>query len=174
MSKNLQIHIAEPCHESWEKMDEAGKGRFCSSCSKTVIDFTLMSDQQVLSYLNDPKRKVCGRFASDQLDRDFTVVKERGKKPWSVVWRLAVVGMLLSAKGQAQQRYPKPGISKLVKKKAAKKIVGAPVSEMGTVGMITPRIVTDTDSFALPGGIYFVRLSSTGSGAVYTQKLVVL
>ncbi|HZE82991.1 MAG TPA: hypothetical protein VE035_01730, partial [Puia sp.] len=123
MSKKLQIQVPEPCGENWDKMGEAGNGRFCDACSKTVVDFTLMSDRQVLSYLGDRNKKVCGRFAPDQLNRDFRMSQEGGRGRWSVVWRLALVGMLLSARGHAQQRYPKAAMSKLVKRKAKAKIV---------------------------------------------------
>jgi hypothetical protein len=146
MLKNLQILVPEPCGENWENMEQTGNGRFCSSCCKTVVDFTLMSDQQVLSYLSDPGKKICGRFASDQLNRDFRPVKETRRKPWSVVWRLALVGMLISARGQAQQRYPKTVISKLVKKRAVKKMPRVLDAEMVTLGMIAPQIIPDRDT----------------------------
>ena len=117
MAKNVQIHIPEPCGENWENMGQAGMGRFCSSCSKTVVDFSLMSDQELLSYLGSQDRKVCGRFTADQLNRDIRLAGVDRKKSWAVVWRLALVGMLLSVKSQAQQIIPKARTAKLVKKK---------------------------------------------------------
>jgi hypothetical protein len=116
MSKNLQIRIPGPCGENWANMGPAGHGRFCSSCSKTVVDFSLMSDQEVLSYLGSQEKHVCGRFTPDQLDRDIRLGQPPAKRSWSVIWRLAVVGMLLSVKAQAQQKSPKTGSGKVEKK----------------------------------------------------------
>jgi hypothetical protein len=138
MSKNLQIRIPEPCGESWENMGQAGNGRFCSSCSKTVVDFSLMSDQEVLSYLGSQEKKVCGRFTPDQLGRDIRLGQPPAKRPWSVVWRLALVGMLLSVKAQAQQKFPRTGSGKVVKKNA-----GEP--QHVVMGEIIPRDVAYPD-----------------------------
>ena len=132
MSKNLQIRIPEPCSESWDNMGQVENGRFCSSCSKTVVDFSLMTDQEVLSYLGNQGKKVCGRFTPDQVDRDIRLRQPSAKKSWSVIWRLALVGMLLSVKAQAQQKLPKIGSGKVVKKKGEEP---QPV----VMGMILPR-----------------------------------
>ena len=51
MPKSLQLNIAEPCHENWQNMTTQEQGRFCGSCRKSVVDFTMMSDQEVLNYL---------------------------------------------------------------------------------------------------------------------------
>jgi len=45
------------------------QGRFCSQCSKSVTDFTQMSDDEVIIYLRlNSDNKVCGRFRKDQLE----------------------------------------------------------------------------------------------------------
>jgi hypothetical protein len=63
----LSIH--EPCNQAWDAMTETEKGRFCNSCSKTVVDFTSMSDAQLINYFLEQKnQQVCGRLMSDQLD----------------------------------------------------------------------------------------------------------
>lgn len=162
MSKKLQIQVPEPCGENWDKMGEAGNGRFCDACSKTVVDFTLMSDRQVLSYLGDRNKKVCGRFAPDQLNRDFRMSQEKGRRPWSVVWRLALVGMLLSL-----SRY---GSYNLGLFNAAGALIEERQIEMAGKSQTESFLIPAT----LPGGVCFIRLSSPGSGKVYTQKLVVL
>ncbi|WP_232099681.1 hypothetical protein [Flavobacterium bizetiae] len=44
-------------------------GRFCNSCSKTVIDFTKMEISEIKNYLikNSGKEGVCGHFKFDQV-----------------------------------------------------------------------------------------------------------
>ena len=56
------------------------KGKFCSSCQKTVIDFTNMSDRQVAEFFKRPPSSVCGRVYNDQLNRDIQLPKKR--IPW--------------------------------------------------------------------------------------------
>lgn len=70
--KVVQYSIAEPCHESWSAMTPTEQGRFCQSCAKPVVDFTRMSDAQVLQFMSTTTGSVCGRMTSYQLNRDFT------------------------------------------------------------------------------------------------------
>lgn len=45
------------------------KGAFCSKCSKTVIDFTEKSPEEISLLLTaNSGKKLCGRFMSDQLE----------------------------------------------------------------------------------------------------------
>ena len=69
--KKMQLTIHEPCHENWENMSQEDQGRFCSACKKTVVDFTGMSDRQVIAFFKKPAGSVCGRFYQDQLNRDL-------------------------------------------------------------------------------------------------------
>lgn len=51
-------------------MTPSAKGRFCSSCEKTVIDFTKMSSFEISNYLKENLLNgVCGRIYKSQLDR---------------------------------------------------------------------------------------------------------
>lgn len=64
----LNISVPKPCHENWETMSPEEKGRFCSVCSKTVLDFTTKTKEEVLNYVADhANEKMCGRFRNDQL-----------------------------------------------------------------------------------------------------------
>ncbi|TCP27870.1 TonB-like protein [Tenacibaculum skagerrakense] len=67
--KNYKISIPEPCHENWDEMTINDKGRFCSSCSKTVIDFTKKESKQIQEYLKKhQEERICGHFFKKQLD----------------------------------------------------------------------------------------------------------
>jgi hypothetical protein len=82
------------------------KGRFCSSCSKTVVDFSLMSDKEVLAYLGGAGGHTCGRFTSDQLNRNLMPPPAR-KMGWPAFWQLALATLLVSARAEAQMGKPK-------------------------------------------------------------------
>lgn len=69
MKSNFKIAIPKPCHEDWNAMTPAEKGKFCSSCSKTVVDFTKQSTKEIQEYLLENRnKKVCGHFYKKQLD----------------------------------------------------------------------------------------------------------
>jgi hypothetical protein len=69
MKKQFKISIPNPCHEDWSKMTSKEKGRFCQSCSKTVVDFTKKSKKEIQQYLSENYgKRVCGRIRREQLD----------------------------------------------------------------------------------------------------------
>ncbi len=63
----LAISIKKACHQDWDKMDSAEKGRFCSSCDKVVLDATLLSDQELLSAYSANNNTLCIRIPSNRL-----------------------------------------------------------------------------------------------------------
>lgn len=66
----LKISIPTPCHQDWGTMTPNEQGRHCTSCAKTVVDFTGMSDEEVkYFFINKKEEKVCGRFKNEQLHR---------------------------------------------------------------------------------------------------------
>ncbi|MBU2927925.1 energy transducer TonB [Winogradskyella psychrotolerans] len=70
MKTNYAISIPKPCHEDWSKMTPNDKGRFCQSCSKSVIDFTQMPQKSIEAYLaTHNQSKICGRFKVSQLEQ---------------------------------------------------------------------------------------------------------
>lgn len=74
--KKVNYKIEEPCQEDWDQMQPEAKGRFCSSCSKTVVDFSRMSDFSIVNYLeNNKNQSVCGRFEEKQLDKTYLWTK---------------------------------------------------------------------------------------------------
>lgn len=64
-----QINVPKPCSQNWNSMIPNKDGRFCNSCSKTVIDFTKMEIPEIKNYLieNSGKEGVCGHFKFDQV-----------------------------------------------------------------------------------------------------------
>lgn len=88
MKKPIKISIPTPCHENWDAMTPADKGRFCASCQKTVIDFSKASDREIASILKNTNN-ACGRFRATQLDRDLVIPKEK-----STIWMAASAAVI--------------------------------------------------------------------------------
>jgi hypothetical protein len=62
-----KIYIPKPCHENWNKMPEAEKGRHCAVCDKVVTDFTGMKTEEIISTLQESTQEVCGHINIKQL-----------------------------------------------------------------------------------------------------------
>jgi hypothetical protein len=101
MSKHLKITIPEPCHEGWENMTPSEKGRFCGSCQKQVVDFTRMSDSQMIVFFKQKaNRNVCGHFEKNQLDHYIDIPKKR--IPWVRYFFQFIIPAFLATRTVAQ------------------------------------------------------------------------
>jgi len=80
-STSLLISIPEPCSQPWEEMAASANGRFCTHCSKTVVDFTGMSDAALLNYIKK-NGMGCGRFSDSQLERVIVPAVSPKRKFW--------------------------------------------------------------------------------------------
>ena len=62
MKEAIQLKIAQPCHENWQAMTPVEQGRHCGSCAKNVVDFTIMSDREIIDYISlHASGDTCGR-----------------------------------------------------------------------------------------------------------------
>lgn len=75
MRKSLLLNIPEPCHEDWNKMTPNKTGRHCHSCSKTVVDFTNLTDEEIIKTY-EANDNLCGRFKKQQLDREIVFARK--------------------------------------------------------------------------------------------------
>ena len=79
----LRFNVENPCHQSWDSMRSVDRGKFCQSCQKEVVDFTAMSDSELLGYFSNPtSAKSCGRFRSDQILRSIERSEIRRPGAW--------------------------------------------------------------------------------------------
>ena len=91
------LQIPEPCHENWQNMTPDGKGRFCAHCTKTVIDFTQFSDEQIIAHIHQQNGHLCGRFNQNQLNRNIQAANSRKLKQNRLQGFIAGVLLLLTA-----------------------------------------------------------------------------
>lgn len=90
MTSSTRLTIPSPCTQSWQAMTPDQQGRFCTHCQKTVVDFTAMTDAQVLAHIEQTGGPGCGRFRTDQISR--TLTPSTAGKPGRWQW----LGVLLS------------------------------------------------------------------------------
>jgi hypothetical protein len=67
MEKQVSLSVPKPCAESWSSFTSTDSGAFCASCSKVVVDFTQMSENEVIDFTGQKTNTVCGRFRTTQL-----------------------------------------------------------------------------------------------------------
>ena len=106
--KYLKVQVANPCHENWEKMTPSQKGRFCKACAKEVIDFTKLSDRQIVAFYHQNKGKAfCGHFKGSQLDRSIPFTKPTNNYLIMRAVGIAIAGLIGvgSINGQTHQAY---------------------------------------------------------------------
>ncbi len=83
MKANFQVNIPKPCHEDWKGFTPTKEGGFCGSCQKNVIDFTQLSDSELVAYFRDlsaTQTSSCGRFRADQLQKNYRI------EEWFPAW----------------------------------------------------------------------------------------
>lgn len=98
------LKISQPCSENWEKMTPTDRGRFCLNCQKTVTDFSTMNDQELLSFLNNAQGNICGRFHTEQLNREISIPHSTRRQPIISVAAMVAVLTLIIPSVQAQSK----------------------------------------------------------------------
>lgn len=90
MSANIIITIAEPCHQNWDNMTQQQQGKFCSSCAKTVTDFTNKTNQEIATIISTLGNNACGRFNNTSLNKPIAqslnplkIIPAKPYKNWS-------------------------------------------------------------------------------------------
>lgn len=93
MAFRLKLEIENPCSENWDQMMPDEKGRFCMSCTKQVIDFSKMTDQELIRFFKqNRKTEMCGQLSSSQLGR---VLIESPRRRWLSYFLQATLPALL-------------------------------------------------------------------------------
>lgn len=93
MQEKITLSIPTPCSEKWNTFMPTRMGGFCNRCNKTVIDFTKMTDDEIITYFKDNSLPVCGRFYPTQLKVYATAYNT--VKPGFTVLKAALFSTLL-------------------------------------------------------------------------------
>lgn len=71
------LKIENPCKTDWTSMSGDDTARYCANCSRTVTDFTQLTDDQIIKKIRETKGKICGRLTEKQLHRAY-ILSEKG------------------------------------------------------------------------------------------------
>ena len=115
---NLKITLPLPCQEVWDTMTPVSQGRHCAQCSKTVIDFTLMSDGEILDVFRKAKGCApCGHFLETQLNRELVDMRYKPSLIVTIAKRAAALVLLWQSVAVA-------ALAQTVKKAPVNRIAG--------------------------------------------------
>lgn len=124
----LQIKIENPCEENWDQMIPIQQDKFCGSCEKVVVDFTAMTDGEIVHFYKKNEGSLCGRFHPEQLNRKlYTTRRASSFMAWKAVAALAA-GMMMGTQVQGQKELPKIEVSE-----HSTMVLGGKVSSVSTI-----------------------------------------
>jgi hypothetical protein len=99
MEKTVTLTVNTPCSQKWSSFTPTREGGYCGSCNKVVIDFTKMTDAEILAYFTNTGGHLCGRFLPTQL-KSYHLREQVNVRPGFLLLKAGVLGalMLLVAK----------------------------------------------------------------------------
>jgi hypothetical protein len=75
-------------------MQSNDKGKYCLHCEKNVIDFTRLTDTEILKIITQSNGSICGRLHRDQMNRVLVQEEERKVKHFKSNWLAGAILML--------------------------------------------------------------------------------
>ena len=80
MKRDYLLSIENPCEKIlWESMAGSENGKFCNLCSKNVIDFSILTDAEIIKIIENPSRDICAKMSVSQTNRLLNNQYERKK-----------------------------------------------------------------------------------------------
>jgi hypothetical protein len=169
MKPSFQINIENPCHERWESFTPTSTGGFCASCQKNVIDFSQMSESQLVAFFRDrleSSQNLCGRFREDQLKKNYNI------EEWFPTWRVEnnqlryEIPVAILKKQTNDQTITLPMIRnmKVVRNMAAAVLILLCVEQgIGQNRVISGQVVDGENKDVLPGVSISIKGSNRGT-----------
>ena len=96
---SYSISIKNACQQQWSGMSDKKGGKFCEQCQKTVVDFTQLTDQEIIQLINAKKENLCARILPEQMNRNLEI-QQPGNK-----WASSVLAIGLLASGVTGNTY---------------------------------------------------------------------
>jgi hypothetical protein len=154
------INIPQPCHENWNQMTPVEQGRHCTQCSKTVTDFTVMTNSQIINYLTQ-HGNVCGRFGESQLNglNNYLTVEEKPGFSWKkLTIAAAVTSLFATMNAEAQQTLGKVKVSQSVTQ-----VKDTPAADSIAYVVLKGKIISSDDKLPVVGAVVYLKGKSIGT-----------
>ena len=70
MKRDYVLSIENPCEKIlWTSMENSENGKLCDLCCKNVIDFSVLSDSEIIKIIENPSRDICAKMSASQTNR---------------------------------------------------------------------------------------------------------
>src|SRR5688572_17110112 len=93
--KNFKLTIDTPCQQDWSSMTRTDDGKYCSKCAKNVVDFTGLSDSEIIGLIERTPGPLCGNLNGQQLNKKYYTYRaqpERQLPLYKILAGLLLVG----------------------------------------------------------------------------------
>jgi hypothetical protein len=164
MKKQLSLNVPKPCSENWSSFTQTQNGGFCISCTKVVIDFARMDDDEIIKFFNKQPGNTCGRFKPDQL-KSYLPISSPTVKPGFVLLKAGAISllMLLICKQGSSQDIIGKAKTELVSGRQLKKEKSKHIDI--NKEHIVKGIVMGEDGLSVPGAIVVLKNTDIGTTA---------
>jgi hypothetical protein len=104
------IHIPRPCRVRWEALTPTAAGRHCAKCQTQVIDFTRLTQAEVLEYLATRKgQHTCAMLAAPVTPTHLN--RPGGARRWLLAAAVLLGWQSVSALGLPPRPLPKEAVT---------------------------------------------------------------
>jgi CarboxypepD_reg-like domain len=154
MKKSINLSIPTSCAEKWENFTTTSEGGFCGSCSKVVVDFSRLSDAEVLKFFESKPAHTCGRFRPDQL-KVYSYQNAHSVRPGLGLLKAGFVSLCLVLADKASAQI-KPASDRAPVEQSASAIV-EPTFQ------VEKYVTSSEDNSPLPGVNIFLKGGTVGT-----------
>jgi hypothetical protein len=158
MKKTITLSIPAACSAKWENFTQTTYGGFCHSCSKTVIDFTSKSDEEIKEYFKGKPAHTCGRFRTNQL-KNYVYQTPPSIKPGFGLVKASSLCLFLMMVSKPTFAQTKP----TAVMETVQSINTAKASVDSKVYLVKGVVTSDEDGMALPGVNIWLKGSEVGT-----------
>ena len=160
MKTNLNLEIPKPCFEQWENFTPTQNGGYCGSCFKTVVDFTKMSDDEIVRFFKDKPTHACGRFRADQL-KAYAHTYPTKVRPGAMLLKAGFMSLLFAVISKPAGAQINDSKSKTETVQHEQKVLDS--SSDRTEGRVNGVVTSAEDGSALPGVNIVLKGTTTGT-----------
>jgi hypothetical protein len=90
----FKLAVKYPCLENWNDMQPTQQGGFCAACQKDVVNFSAMTDKQIVDFFANYKGGgLCGKINQSQQGKTYPIGKPIKLTYSRQIWKIAAISI---------------------------------------------------------------------------------
>jgi hypothetical protein len=166
MKQTIRLTVSKPCSENFNAFKQTKSGGFCNSCSKEVIDFRKMSDEQVAKYFKNKIVKTCGYFETSQLNRSIETSEFKKTTKFNFLRVAALATLSLASLHSMQAQEQKSSIEVVESFKENSNVNQVKPQEQFLAGTILDK------EYPLPGANIILKGTTVGTSTNFDGEFI--